>query len=314
MVQLSQWAQEELGPLSAEFFGPALVHLTQRRRLADVSEVIQGMRNLHDITIVDEETTKQILFLLRDHIRSVWRTERFVSVVEHEAIEVVLLLESSIWKIFDYEVLEGEALEGNLRDAVEAIVTTEEDTRESIWGLEELLLAEEVYNRTRQPGGNDSDEGSELDDEDDENDNNDGGDEDELQSHEEDEEDDRSHYFSYKKNASTSGRGQSFLDLLKTIDNSNARLLGNLTVKISTSGGETLFHVSRSAPDDDFDEFDSELHEMIYTREDGYQDLPDIAAQLYHANGERDLLYSHDLERHIRTQMEPKGQYDNDED
>jgi hypothetical protein len=62
------------------------------------------------------------------------------STLEQDVLEIVLLLETSIWKIFDHDLLYYTT--GSLQDAIEVIISIEEETQESTGGVEGSLAGE----------------------------------------------------------------------------------------------------------------------------------------------------------------------------
>jgi hypothetical protein len=244
-----------------------------------------------------------------------------ISTVEQDAVQVVLLLESSIWNLLkngnrsvanrsvanrsavnrsgridngdDTGVLE----EATLKEAVGAIIRTEEEARQDAahrQTLQDLLV-----------------EGQFSDDDENEDDDDDDDDDDDL---------DDDEFLDFQDYAPNDSQGRAFKDWMQAMANGRGELPRNMHIKIHRSGEETIMQLTGTLPEDEEDDSDEgghhherEMASLIYTRAHGYRDFPDVAAQVYEANGGLELLYSREFERHVIEQLDPGSDDDYDD-
>jgi hypothetical protein len=307
ILKLAHWAGASFDRLPATFFSGALVQLTQRQRLVDVVHLLQAMNTVHHMEYVEEETTREILVLLKPHFNKVWMNSNsaaphpesssspMISTVEQDAVQVVLLLESSIWNLLNYgddnDDGTGMLEDATLKEAVGAIIRAEEEARQDAAHRQTLqdLLVEDSF--------------SDDDDEDDDHD----LDDDEL--------------LNFQDYSPNDSQGRAFKDWMQAMANGGGELPRNMHIKIHRSGEETIMQVMGTLPEDEEDDSDEgghpherEMASLIYTRAHGYRDFPDVAAQVYEANGGLKLLYSREFERHVVEQLDPGSDDDDDYD
>jgi hypothetical protein len=277
-----------------------LVQLTQRQRLVDVVHLIQAMTTVHHMEHVEEETTKEILILLKPHFTKVWNAAphpeaSIISTIEQDAVQVMLMLESSIWNLLNH----GGNGNGNdtgmledptLKEAVGAIIRDEEEARQDAAHRQTLqdLLVEDPFSDDE-----DDDDDDDLDDDD---------------------------FLNFQDYTPKDSQGRAFKDWMQAMANRGGELPRNVHIKIHNSGEETIMELTGSLPEDEEDDSDEEEHpheremaSLIYTRAHGYRDFPDVAAQVYEANGGLELLYSREFERHVVEQLDPGSDDDYDD-
>ena len=286
IFRLANWTNFHIGHVDSTFFARPLVALCQRKRLADAANLIHTMNNVYGHKYIDPATTKEVLFLLKDLIRPIWaKVQSPPTRLEQDAVEIVLLLEASIWMILDYVPVEGENGGDNrgLREAVEAIMSTEEDAREALSSLEEMIC-----DATRS-SFLDSDDFDYDDDDDDD----DYMDEDEIE---------------HRTSTSTSSWDPKQDSNKQSV---SGRLSGKRGAQLPMPGDKTNCGEGRFTSvevDNDVDEDNEYLDSIIYgrLRHQGYRDLPDLASMLHEANGGLDLLYSKEFELHVIRQLSHK--------
>ena len=307
ILNIAHGAASSFEFLPVTFFSGALVQLTQRQRLVDVVHLLQAMKTVHHMDLVERDTTKEILVLLKPHFNKGWiddsapdpESSPMISTVEQDAVQVVLLLESSIWNLLnnnngadkdndDTGMLE----DATLKEAVGAIIRVEEEARQDAAHRQTLrdMLVEDPFSD---------------DEDDDDDDDDDDLDDDEFQN-----------FQDYTPNTS---QERAFKDWMQAMANGGGELPRNMQIKIHRSGEETIMQVTGMMPEDEDDSdegehpHEREMASLIYTRAHGYRDFPDVAAQVYEANGGLELLYSREFERHVIEQLDPGPDDDYDD-
>jgi hypothetical protein len=259
ILMVAGWARDEFGPLSADFFSDSLLALVDRQRLNDVAHIIKGMKSVHQIDILDECLTKALLRRLKSTTRSSQENHQNKSRLEQDSLDVISLLEPSIWKIFGYNSLDP--TNGNLSDAIDILVTTEEGSRNTF--AEELSVE-------HSPG----DEAEQLDEE-------------SLSSFLEEHVPENSRKFSWS-------------ELAQSHEESGHRAAHNWDLELSTSGDETILEVTGEltrSEEDHMSKFAG--NNILYVRSDGHRSIPDLVPQLCGKNGGEGLKYSKAFEQHI---------------
>mmetsp|Transcript_30070 Transcript_30070/g.72171 ORF Transcript_30070/g.72171 Transcript_30070/m.72171 type:complete len:478 (-) Transcript_30070:348-1781(-) len=130
ILNMAEWAQLELGHLPNNFFEESLLELTKRQRSNETVSILQGMKELHQQTSsLNDKTTKEILLNMKGSIRSMYQKQKSTWTLEEEHCrEIILLLESSIWKLVDEEQQHIIDRPSILQDAIEVILNhTEQD-------------------------------------------------------------------------------------------------------------------------------------------------------------------------------------------
>jgi hypothetical protein len=403
ILRISSWAQTELllagstsisttttttRAVQEEFFSKPLLALALKYQLASVAHILEGMARSgtsgtsgtsddehvdeHDPNKlplrVQESTTKELLFLLKDLISSMWSTSLSSSaksktaaktaaaavaattttLLEKEAIQVVLLLEPSIWRIFDYDPpvpSNDHQDDGFLLDAIDVIITAQEETRDDDNEIMILTLGQLLSPNNL----------SDDDDDDDEHDTDNDGDEEEDATME-----DLQSFFPARASSSIDPKGKALLDFMQAMGHDVSSIVGSngmsklpkhFNLEVTKSGDHTILQVTdarwktrnKNAPaasgtgttathrhfprhfprastsEDDGaaeeqDEAALERHGMIYSRPVGYDDFPDVAAQIYKQTS-RELIYKPAFEEQILHQLEaPGSHYDDDDD
>lgn len=301
ILKLAHWAGASFEFLPATFFSGALVQLTQRQRLVDVVHLLQAMNTVHYMKHVEEETTKEILVLLKPHFNNVWNysapnpeSPPMISTLEQDAVQVVLLLESSIWNLLNHGDTDDDTdmLEDTtLKEAVGAIIRAEEEARQDVAHRQTLqdLLVEDQFSDDDE----DDDDDDDLDDDE---------------------------FLDFQDYTPEASQGRAFKDWMQAMANGGGELPRNMHIKIHRSGKETIMQVTGTLPEDEEDDSDEgghpherEMASLIYTRAHGYLDFPDVASQVYEANGGLELLYSREFERHVIEQLDPEPDDDCDD-
>ncbi|CAJ1933598.1 unnamed protein product [Cylindrotheca closterium] len=153
ILNVAEWAQLELGHLPNNFFEDSLLELTKRQRNHEAISILQGIKQRHQqASYLNEKTTEKILLNLKGSIRSMYQKQKSTWTLEEvHCREIILLLESSIWKLVDEQQQQHQQnlidKPSILKDAVEVILLshTEQDLSNEFCthqpdDFEELLL------------------------------------------------------------------------------------------------------------------------------------------------------------------------------
>lgn len=272
---------------------------------------------------LDEELVRDLLFAMEHHqvLPSLWKNLQHPSVVEEDVVEILLLMERSIWKIFEYDQkLTSKAAslptkrqdnpmmssdnsgppKASLRDAVEILLRTNTKTTKSSddWKLPSEIDEEDIQNHLEQHKGHDDslehllrnvkdilDKANDL------------------------EEDDAEEFGQQSSEALALAaiwlehklpRFARDLEVLAKRQEGN-----NVVLEISGLGDQSSLASSHSDfscqnVDSQWNEMDGYEADIIYSRAPAYlDDIPDIANQIYQINGNFALRYSVEFEDEI---------------
>lgn len=320
-------------------------------RSGTVFTVVETPTSSTDRLYLDKYLTRSLLMAFDRHgvLPNLWKNLRHPSPREEDVLEILLLLETSIWKIFEHPAnlpARVISIQNGKKGSEQSVSSSPEDTRR--FSLREAI---EVVLRTAPDEANGDPAYGMEDDSDDADDIDDFGEdydtfaltlqdlEDMLRNGEElrDDEDD--------------SQGQSTPDIVSLATllcdpfwqgkggkhrplNSSKRLPRDLEVRVTRSGDYHVLEVAGLANDSasssiigkesadraswDYDEstFADEASEFIYSRVESYPDaIPDVTHQLFQHNGNQKVRYSSSLEQEIYLQFQnqPPGYFDGDE-
>jgi len=134
ILKVVQWAQHHLHYLPNDFLEISLLELTEQNSTTETVSILQGMQTLQPqmwSPSLNEQTTKEILLNLKGCIRSMYQKQSSPNanwtLEEEHCLEIILLLESSIWKLAENERFLGED-DPILQQVIEGILNnTEQD-------------------------------------------------------------------------------------------------------------------------------------------------------------------------------------------
>lgn len=292
-------------------------HQQQRRRrknreytaIAFVEEVNES--GSHQPQVLDEGLVRELLLALDDHgvLSSLWKNLHNPSVVEEDILEILLLMESSIWEIFAFEPdaaartlslqkerqsgawKPGETPKASLRDAIDILLQTSVESDPSATSGNEVSNPDDEDLGRTYDGEHDETLQLFLDVKD-------------ILEEANDLEDDSDEY------------DQDSVDALVLaallFDQKLPRITRDLEVRARRSGDNQFLEMpglaDRGVNAFSADYFDAQgdmgqhgdATDVIYSRDAGYQDdIPDVASQIYQHNGNRALRYRCDFEYEI---------------
>ncbi len=136
IMQAGRWARDDFGSDSLtqenqEFFAQPLRHLAVRKRYTEMAEILLLVLESESFAVnyLRESSLKEILSALDDDLQiHVWKPTRSASIspLAQVLMEILLLLEPSIWRVFGYSTLSPDRMD-SLRDAIEIILSQEND-------------------------------------------------------------------------------------------------------------------------------------------------------------------------------------------
>ena len=126
IIEMAKWTDTAVGPLSANFFSAPLVALARKRRIPDVIALLREMQTVYELQYLEESATQELLYTLKNEIRAMMQLTSDEN--EDLLLELILLLEPSIWKVFDKDPVDR--TKGRLWDAVDILIDMEVNTRD----------------------------------------------------------------------------------------------------------------------------------------------------------------------------------------
>jgi hypothetical protein len=281
---------------------------TAIKRLQEVHE------SANDQPSLDEALVRELLLALEHHkvLPSLWKNLKNPSVVEEDVLEILILLERSIWNVFDYET--GPASDSSFRQ--KGFGKPGENPKASLRDAIDVLLQS---SRRYELDTGSAMQVSKHDDQ-------------EFESHDDAEHDeavqlvlDFKDILEETKNPEDDSYDQESVDALTIaamlLDQKTSRVTNSVQSRAMRSGDHHLLEArgvgkeaklkSSNVPHwiDVIDEIDAT--DVIYSRDAGYHDdIPDVASQIYQHNGNRVLRYQSDFEYEICEELRQTSQED----